>query len=86
MVQTCDTIIKYYLLTYLLTISEIILLCSYNAFYLQLLIMLQRGCLVSPELSVISLDGEEGAGCFALFVFLVSCDCCVALPHSEIDR
>ena len=26
------------------------------------------------------LDGEERAGCFALFVFLVSCDCCVALP------
>ena len=23
----------------------------------------------------------ERAGCFALFVFLVSCDCCVALPH-----
>ena len=27
------------------------------------------------------LDGEERAGCFTLFVFLVSCDCCVALPH-----
>ena len=27
------------------------------------------------------LDGEESTGCFALFVFLVSCDCCVALPH-----
>ena len=27
------------------------------------------------------LDGEERAGCFALFVFLVSRDCCVALPH-----
>ena len=25
--------------------------------------------------------GEERAGCFALCVFLVSCDCCVALPH-----
>ena len=25
--------------------------------------------------------GEERAGCFALFVFLVSGDCCVALPH-----
>ena len=25
--------------------------------------------------------GEERAGCFALFVFLVSRDCCVALPH-----
>ena len=27
------------------------------------------------------LDGEERAGCFALFVFLVSPDCFVALPH-----
>ena len=25
------------------------------------------------------LDGEERVGCFALFVFLVSRDCCVAL-------
>ena len=25
--------------------------------------------------------GEERAGWFALFVFLVSCDCCVALPR-----
>ena len=27
------------------------------------------------------LDGEERADCFALFVFLVSGDRCVALPH-----
>ena len=26
-------------------------------------------------------NGEERVGCFALFVFLVSRDCCVALPH-----
>ena len=25
--------------------------------------------------------GRERAGCVALFVFLVSHDCCVALPH-----
>ena len=41
---------------------------------------------MSSDLSLISLDGKEGAGCFALFVFLVSCDGCVALPHNEIDR
>ena len=29
-------------------------------------------------------DGEERAGCFALFVFLVSHDCCVAL--SQVPR
>ena len=62
--------------------SSLFLQCIFT---LKLLIMLQRECLVSPELSLISLDGEEGAGCFALFV-LVSCDCCVALPHNEIDR
>ena len=27
------------------------------------------------------LDGEERAGCFALIVFLVSRECCVALPN-----
>ena len=27
------------------------------------------------------IDGEERASYFALFVFLVSRDCCVALPH-----
>ena len=63
--------------------SSLFLQCIFT---LKLLIMLQRGCLVFPDLSLISLDGKEGAGCFALFVFLVSCDCCVALPHNEIDR
>ena len=29
-----------------------------------------------------NLDVEESAGCFALFVFLVSRDCCKALPHN----
>ena len=35
-----------------------------------------------PFLFCIHLDGEERAGCFTLFVFLVSRDCCVALPHN----
>ena len=30
------------------------------------------------------LDGEERAGCFAWFVFLVSWDCCVALPRGAM--
>ena len=30
------------------------------------------------------LDGEERAGCFALFVFLVSRDCCMALPGDAL--
>ena len=30
------------------------------------------------------LDGEEGAGCFAWFVFLVSSDGCVALPRGAM--
>ena len=35
---------------------------------------------VHSSFAIISM-GEERAGCFALFVFLVSHDCCVALPH-----
>ena len=35
---------------------------------------------VDSSFAIISM-GEERAGCFALFVFLVSRDCCVALPH-----
>ena len=31
------------------------------------------------------LAGEERVDCFALFVFLVSRDCCVALPHDTTD-
>ena len=27
-------------------------------------------------------DEEERGGCFTWFVFVVSCDCCVALPRS----
>ena len=30
------------------------------------------------------LNGAEGSGCFALFVFLVSRDCCVTLPRGVI--
>ena len=30
------------------------------------------------------LDGEERAGCFALFVFLVARDCCGALPDDAM--
>ena len=29
------------------------------------------------------LDGEERVGCYILFDFLVSRDCCVALPHDS---
>ena len=34
----------------------------------------------------IKFGGEERAGCFALFVFLVSRDCCVALPQVGLDK
>ena len=30
------------------------------------------------------LNGEERAGCFASFVFLVSSDLCVALPYDDM--
>ena len=32
------------------------------------------------DIEICSVDGEERAGCFALFVFMVSHDCCMALP------
>ena len=35
-------------------------------------------------LCVHSSFAEERAGCFALFVFLVSHDCCVALPRDTM--
>ena len=41
---------------------------------------------MSPELSCNQPRWErERAGCFALLVFLVSCECCVALPHHATD-
>ena len=30
------------------------------------------------------IDGKERAGYFAKFVFLMSCDCCVALPRDAM--
>ena len=34
-----------------------------------------------PFLFCNHIDGEERAGCFTLFVFLVPCDCYLAPPH-----
>ena len=36
---------------------------------------------VYSSLAIILMGKRERAGCFALFVFLVSHDCCVALPY-----
>ena len=36
---------------------------------------------VHSSIAIISVGKRERAGCLALFVFLVSRDCCVALPH-----
>ena len=33
---------------------------------------------------ILHLDEEEGVRCFAWFV-LLSCDCCVALPYSDVS-
>ena len=38
-------------------------------------------CAIKDHSSFASISMGKRAGCFALFVFLVSCDCCVALPH-----
>ena len=36
---------------------------------------------VHSSFAIILMGKRERAGCFALFVFLVSCDCCMALPR-----
>ena len=41
--------------------------------------------MVSHDLPDCALDGEERAGCFTLFVFLMSCDFYVALPQDTVD-
>ena len=37
-----------------------------------------------PSSFAIILMGEKRAGCFAYFVFVVSRDCCVALPRGAM--
>ena len=39
---------------------------------------------VHSSFAIISMGKRERDGCFALFVFLVSHDCCVALPHGAM--
>ena len=36
---------------------------------------------VNSSFAIVLMRKKERAGCFALFVFLVSCECCVALPQ-----
>ena len=38
----------------------------------------------SPFSFAIILRGKKRAGCFAIIVLLVSCDCYVALPHCAV--
>ena len=39
---------------------------------------------VHSSFAINSMGNPERAGCFALFVFLVSRDCCVALPNDAM--
>ena len=55
-------------------VTPIVGLCNCSVFCCVLL------C-VHSSIAIISV----GKRCFALFVFLVSCDCCVALPHDATD-
>ena len=47
-------------------------LCTLTYFGYNLDIMRQSACLALNPITVYSYDGEERAGCFALFVLLVS--------------
>ena len=38
-----------------------------------------------PFFAIKVFDWEERAGCLALFIFLVSLDCCVPLPHDATE-
>ena len=59
----------------LLIVAPIVGICNCSTFCCALLY-------VWSSIAII-LMGER-AGCFALFVFLVSCDSCVALPHDAM--
>ena len=58
----------------LLVVAPILGFLNRSMFYCALL------C-VHSSYATILMEREERAGCFALFVFLVSRNCCVALPH-----
>ena len=61
--------------------KNIFFFVPYNTFFL---LIAYNATEVMSNSHVLSLDGKERAGCFALFVFLVSRDCCVALPHDAM--
>ena len=56
-------------------VAPIVRFCVYCMFCFSLLCVLSR------------FDGEDKAGCFSLFVFLVSCDCycSLALTHVSVS-
>ena len=60
----------------LLLIDLIVEFCNCSTFCCALLF-------VYSSFAIISM-GEDRAGCFALFVFLVSSDCCVAHSHDAM--
>ena len=62
-----DIVETYSLLMLLPLCDSVIVLCFVLRYFMSILVCNH-------------LDGEERDGCFALFVFLVSRDCCVALP------
>ena len=58
----------------MLSVTPIVGFCNCSMFCCALI------C-VHSSFAIILMDGKERAGCFTLFVFLVSRDCYVALPH-----
>ena len=57
-----------------MVVTPIVGFCSCTMFCCALLY-------VHSSFAIILMGKRERAGCFVLFVFLVSRDCCVALPH-----
>ena len=64
----------YVLLLLVAIVAPLVRFCDCSVFCCALL------C-VHSSFAVISMGKRELDGCFVLFVFLVSRDCCVALPH-----
>ena len=59
----------------LLIVTPIVGFCNCSMFCCALLCFHSRFAII--------LIGKREADCFAFFVFLVSCDCCMALPHDD---
>ena len=72
--DVCSKAVALIVVDSLLIVTPIVGFCNFSMFSCALL------C-VPSSFAIISMGKRELVACFGLFVFLVSRDCCVALPH-----